>query len=319
MENFDIHILGCGSALPTTRHNPSSQIVALRGKIYMVDCGEGTQLQMRRSKLSFKRLGHIFISHLHGDHCFGLLGLISTFGLLGRTTDLHIHAPAEYEPILQAQLDFFCQRISFKVIFHPVDTTVYACIHEDHTARVYSLPLKHRTSCCGFLFRETPSLPRIRRDMIDFYGIPHHQINNIKNGLDWTDEEGNLIPNARLTIPAAPPRSYAYCSDTLYLPSLAGYLKDVDLLYHEATFDSALLQRAEETGHSTARQAALLARECNARRLCIGHFSARYNDENILLEEARQIFPDTILARENLILAISAKKDEITHNKICPV
>lgn len=308
MENFDIHILGCGSALPTTRHNPTSQVISLRGKLYMIDCGEGTQLQMRRSQLSFNRLGHIFLSHLHGDHCFGLPGLISTFGLLGRTADLHIHAPAEYEGMLYTQLDFFCQQLSFNVIFHPVDTTAYACIHEDRSVRVYSLPLKHRVPCCGFLFRETPSLPHIRRDMIDFYGIPLHQINNIKNGQDWTDSEGNLIPNARLTTPAAPPRSYAYCSDTLYIPALATYLKDVDLLYHEATFSNVHRKRARETGHSTAEQAATMARDCGAGCLCIGHYSARYTDENILLEEARQVFPDTILAQENLIITIPEKK-----------
>ncbi|MCM1109479.1 MAG: ribonuclease Z [Clostridium sp.] len=306
MENFDIHILGCGSALPTTRHNPSSQVISLRGKLYMIDCGEGTQLQMRRSQLNFNRLGHIFLSHLHGDHCFGLPGLISTMGLLGRTADLHIHAPAEYESMLQNQLDFFCSQLTFKVVFHPIDTTLHACIYEDRSVSVHSIPLKHRVPCCGFLFHEAATLPHIRRDMIDFYGIPNHQINNIKHGADWQDEEGNIIPNSRLTLPAAPPRSYAYCSDTLYLPSLTGLLKNVNLLYHEATFGSDQQKRARETRHSTAEQAAMIARDCGAKRLCIGHYSARYTDENILLEEARKVFAETVAAQENMILSINS-------------
>ena len=185
MEKFELTILGCGSALPTTRHFATSQVLNIREKLYMIDCGEGCQLQLRRAKLKFSRLNHVFISHLHGDHCFGLIGLISTFGLLGRTSTLFVHAPAAFEPVLQSQLDFFCKGLDFRVEFRPVDTTRHALIYEDRSVSVYTLPLRHRIECCGFLFKEKATLPHIRRDMIDFYRIPVCEINNIKNGKDW--------------------------------------------------------------------------------------------------------------------------------------
>lgn len=304
MEKFELTILGCGSALPTTRHFASSQVVNIREKLYMVDCGEGSQLQLRRSKLKFSHLNHIFISHLHGDHCFGLIGLISTFGLLGRTSTLHIHAPKEFGPLLQSQLDFFCKGLDFDVEFHPVDTTRFALIHEDRSVEVYSIPLRHRIACNGFLFKEKATLPHILRDTIDFYHIPLCEINNIKNGKDWVTKEGDIIPCSRLTTPAAPPRSYAYCSDTIYHPDISIYIKGVDLLFHEATFLHQDLARAKETFHTTALQAATLAKDCQAKKLCIGHFSARYEDETCLLTEAKSVFTDTILAKENLKITI---------------
>ena len=304
MEKFELTILGCGSALPTTRHFATSQVLNVREKLYMIDCGEGAQLQMRRSRLKFSHLNHVFISHLHGDHCFGLIGLISTFGLLGRTTPLHVHAPENLGPMLQHMLDFFCKGLDFKVEFHPVDTTSHALIHEDRSVSVYSIPLRHRIACCGYLFREKELLPHIRRDMIDFYRIPLCEINNIKNGKDWITEEGQTIPYTRLTTPALPPRSYAYCSDTIYLPKLSSLVEGVDLLFHETTFLHEDLQRAQETFHTTALQAATLARDSHVKALCIGHFSARYEDEAVLLDEARSVFAHTILAKENLNIKI---------------
>ena len=304
MEKFELTILGCGSALPTTRHFASSQVVNLRDKLYLIDCGEGCQMQLRRSKMKFSRLNHIFISHLHGDHCFGLMGLISTFGLLGRTSTLHIHAPESFGPILQSQLDFFCKGLGFSVEFHPTDTTRYTLIYEDRSVEVYSLPLRHRIACCGFLFKEKATLPHIRRDMIDFYGIPLCEINNIKNGKDWVTADGDIIPCGRLTVPSDAPRSFAYCSDTIYQPGLSEYIKGVDLLFHEATFMHDDVARAGETFHTTALQAATLARDCGVRKLCIGHFSARYEDEDCLLSEAKTVFDNTILAKENLKIKI---------------
>lgn len=304
MEKFELTILGCGSALPTTRHFASSQVINLRDKLYLIDCGEGTQMQLRRSKLKFSRLNHIFISHLHGDHCFGLPGLISTFGLLGRTATLHIYAHKDFEPILQKSLEFFCKGLTYCVEFHPIDTTQYAPIYEDRSVTVYSIPLQHRIPCCGFLFKEKAPLPHIRRDMIDFYRIPLYEINAIKNGKDWMTEEGVVVPNHRLTSPGDPARSYAYCSDTRYIPELALYIQETDLLFHEATFLHKDEARARETCHTTALQAATLARQSNVKKLCIGHFSARYEDENLLLEEAQTMFNNTILARENLIIPI---------------
>lgn len=296
--------MGCGSATPSVRHYPSAQVVNLREKLYMIDCGEGAQIQMRRSKLKFSRLGHIFISHIHGDHCFGLIGLISTLNLLGRTADLHIHAPKELEEVLNLQLSVFCHDMTYKVIFHPVNTLQHAVIFEDRSVTVHSIPLRHRIACCGYLFAEKPPLPHIRRDMIDFYNIPLYAINDIKNGADWVTPEGNVIPCRRLTEPAEPARSYAYCSDTVYQPQLAGLLKNVNLLYHEATFGEELLARANETFHTTARQAATLALNSGAHRLLIGHFSSRYEDETCLLNEAREVFPNTVLAHENLTVSV---------------
>lgn len=270
----------------------------------MIDCGEGSQLQLRRSKLKFSHLNHIFISHLHGDHCFGLMGLISTFGLLGRTAALHIHAPKGFEAPLRSQLEFFCKGLDFPIELHPTDTTRFALIHEDRSIEVYSIPLKHRIACSGFLFKEKAVLPHIRRDMIDFYRIPVCEINNIKNGKDWVAEDGTVIPCSRLTSPAEAPRSYAYCSDTIYQPDISIYIKGVDLLFHEATFMHQDLNRAKETFHTTALQAATLARDCGAKQLCIGHFSARYEDESCLLKEAKTVFGNTILAQENLKITL---------------
>lgn len=300
MEKFELTILGCGSALPSMRHFASSQILNVHDKLYMIDCGESTQVQMRCNHLKFTRLGHIFISHLHGDHCFGVIGLISTFGLLGRTTELHIYAPKAYGKILRYELDFFCPALQYNVVFHPVDTSQHTLLYEDRSIEVYSIPLRHRIDCCGFLFKEKPPLPHILRDMIDFYKIPVSQINNIKYGKDWIAENGETVPNSRLTRPAEPARSYAYCSDTIYNPVIVPMIKSVDTLYHEATFLHQDLSRASETFHSTALQAALIAKQCGAKKLIIGHFSSRYEDESMLLKEARNVFQPTYLARENL-------------------
>lgn len=304
MEPFRVHILGCGSALPTMRHFASSQVVEIRGKQFMIDCGEGTQIQLRRSRIRFTKIGHVFISHLHGDHCFGLIGMISTFGMLGRTAPLHVFAPAALEPMLKAQMDMFCFGLEYRVEFHPVDTTQQAVIYEDRSLTVETIPLEHRVPCCGFLFREKQSLPHIRRDMIDFYQIPVSQINHIKAGADWTDAEGNIVPNHRLVSPADRPRSYAYCSDTRYMPNLHKQLKDVDLLYHEATYSEDSINRAEQYFHSTAAQAAQVARDAHVGRLLIGHYSARYEREEVLLEEARKVFPPTSLTDENQVFDV---------------
>lgn len=303
-EKFDLHILGCGSALPTRRHLPSSQVLDIRGKLYMIDCGEGTQLALRHTRLGFSDLRHIFISHLHGDHCFGLPGLISTLAMLGRTAGLHLHGPADLERTLRPVLDYYCQDIGFDVEFHAIDTRQHALVFEDRSVEVHTIPLRHRVPTCGFLFREKPLLPHIRRDIIDFLQIPHYAINGIKQGNGWTTAEGKTYTHAQLTTPAAPPRSYAYMSDTSYLPERAEVIRGVDLLYHEATFAESEKVRARQTCHSTAREAALVARAAEARGLVIGHFSARYDDESTLLREAREVFPSTQLARENLKISI---------------
>ncbi len=304
MTPFRLYILGCGSALPTLRHYATSQVIELRGKQFMIDCGEGTQLQLRRSKINFNKIQAVFISHIHGDHCFGLIGMISTFGLQGRTAPLHVYSPKELEQMLTAQVSLFCPHLSFEVVFHAVDPNVQKVVFEDNSLTVETIPLEHRMPCCGYLFREKNTLPHIRRDMIDYLEIPVSQINNIKMGADWTKEDGTVVPNSELVTPADPPRSYVYCSDTRYIPTLHERLKNVDLLYHESTYGEDNLNRAETYWHSTARQAALVARDAGAKRLLLGHYSSRYQDENVLLEEARAVFKNTYLTDENDVFDI---------------
>ena len=304
MEKFQVHILGCGSALPTRHHLPSSQVVSLRGKLFMVDCGEGTQLQCRKSHLKFANLNHIFLSHLHGDHCFGLVGLISTFGLQGRTSDLHVYGPVGLKAAMQPQLDFFCQGIPYTVVMHEVSTKQSEVVFADRSVSVTTIPLKHRVPCCGYLFREAQSLPHIKRDMIDYLKIPHYAINNIKEGEGWTTEDGKFFAHERLVTPAEPARAYAYLSDTIYLPENAKLVKGVDLLFHESTFLDKDKTRAKQTFHSTAKQAAEFAKAAEVKRLLLGHYSSRYDDDNLFLEEAQSVFPNALLADEGLILEL---------------
>lgn len=304
MESFKVHILGCGSALPTLRHYASSQVVEVRDKLFMIDCGEGTQIQLRRSRIRFTKISAVFISHLHGDHCFGLIGMISTFGMLGRTATLRVYGPKELGPMLDSMIALFCQGLDFKVEFHPVDTTKQTVIYEDRSLTVETIPLQHRLPCCGYLFREKSTLPHIRRDMIDCYEIPVSQIMNIKNGADWTTPDGDVIANERLTIPADPPRSYAYCSDTRYMPRLHSAVEGVSTLYHESTYLSRDEERAKLYYHSTAAQAATVARDAHVGKLILGHYSARYDDENELLDEARTIFPESCLSDEGKVFDV---------------
>lgn len=304
MEPFKIHILGCGSALPTLKHNASSQLIEMRGKCFMVDCGEGAQMQFRRSHIHFSKLNAIFISHMHGDHCFGLMGLLSTLGMLGRTSKLRIYAPKEYESLFIQQVEFFMQTMEYEMEMIPVDTEKQQIIYEDHSLTVETVPLQHRVPCCGFVFREKPTLPHIRRDMIDYYGIPVSQINNIKNGADWTNEDGDVIPNARLVQPADPTRSYAYCSDTRFMPGLKEKVKGVTVLYHESTYTSDQEDRAKIYYHSTARQAATIAAGAGVGTLLLGHYSARYNDEQVLLQEAKAVFENSILTQEGMVFNV---------------
>ena len=304
MEPFELHIIGCGSANPTQKHMPACQVLSTHGKMFMIDCGEGTQTRFAKMRLSMKRVGHIFISHAHADHCLGLPGLICTMSLLGRTSQLHIHAPQELESFLQSAIQLFCPNLEFEVLFHTVDTTKHQMVYEDRSIEVWSLPLRHRVPCCGYLFREKPGQRHILRDIIDMYEIPVCQINNIKAGMDWTMPDGTIIPNERLTTAPTPTRSYAYCSDTTPLPSLVPMIKGVDLLYHEATFDAENEFRACQTFHSTTIEAAQIARDAEVGRLLIGHYSSRMHDEQQMLSEAQQIFPQTLLSNEGLRISI---------------
>ncbi len=264
----------------------------------MVDCGEGTQIQLRRSRIRFTKISAVFITHLHGDHCFGLIGLLSTFGLLGRTARLTVYAPQALESMLKQQMALFCHDFDYEVDFVAVDTTCQQVVYEDRSLTVESIPLEHRMPCCGYLFREKPTLAHIRRDMIDFYHIPVSQINNIKNGADWVTPEGERVANSRLVTPADPARSYAYCSDTRYIPTLHQRMEGVTMLYHESTYGEDNLLLAQKYCHSTARQAAMVARDANAGKLLLGHYSQRYDDESVLLKEAQEVFPNSFLTTE---------------------
>ena len=300
MQPFKIHILGCGSALPTRHHNPSSQIIEVRGKLFMVDCGEGTQTAIRSLHINFNKLYAIFITHIHGDHVLGLIGLLSTLGLQGRTAPMHVYAPEGYEKLFKLEIETFCSTLDYDIHFHPVDTTRSQIIYEDRSLTVETLPLHHRMPCSAFIFREKEGLRHIDPAKVAAYGVPTSQMNNLRAGCDWVTPEGNTIPNNELTTPADPVRAYAYCSDTRYMPTLAKELKarGVTTLYHEATYGEEMKDKAIKYLHSTAREAALTAREACVKKLLLGHYSKRYLDETPLLEEAKEIFPHTHLTDE---------------------
>ena len=304
MQKSTLTILGCGSALPTRKNFPSSQILEIRDKQYMIDCGEGTQIRMRQMGVKTARLGHIFISHLHGDHCFGLIGMISSFGMLKRTADLHIHAQPDLEKILKPQLMYFCQDLPFEIIFHDINPRKTELIFEDRSIKVFTIPLKHRVPCCGFLFEEKPRDSHIIREMIDFYNIPTWRIPKIKQGEDFITDNGEIIANKQLTTPAGKPKRYAYCSDTAYSEKIIPIIEGVDCLYHEATFMEEEMTRSNQTEHSTARQAAEIARKANVKKLIIGHYSARYINQNALLEEALAVFENTVLGEDLTVYEI---------------
>lgn len=276
-------------------------MLTLCDKQFLIDCGEGAQQNIMRSGVHLTRLDHIFISHLHGDHCFGLIGLISTLGMLGRTRSLTIHAPADLERLLGPWLAYFCEGMSYEVRFECVNPNRHEVIYEDRTLCVTSLPLKHRVPCCGFLFEEKRRQPHIIKEMIEVYNIPLTALPEIKAGGDFVTESGERIPHERLTRPAEEPFRYAYCSDTAYSERLVPWIEGVDCLYHEATFSEEFASRCRETLHSTACQAATIAKKAGVRRLIIGHFSSRVTDPSVLLREAREIFENTELARDRTV------------------
>lgn len=302
--SFRLTILGTSSALPTSDRYPTAHVLNVHERLFLIDCGEGTQMQMRRYHIRFGKLNHIFISHLHGDHFFGLYPLLSTYNLMGRKAPLNIYAPAGFEELLERHLDDFDINLAYELVLHPLTGRSLKLILSDRKAEVYSFPLKHRIKTYGFLFREKRAERNIIREKIAEYGITISEIGRLKKGMDIVREDGQVIACDEVTKKPPEPASYAFCSDTGYFPKLAGYVSGVTLLYHEATFGDENDALARKTGHSTARHAATVARDAGATKLLLGHFSARYKSPSVLEDEARAVFPETEAAREGMTYTI---------------
>lgn len=298
MVPFSVTILGSSSALPTLNRFPTSQVVNLNDKLFLIDCGEGAQIQLRRFGVKIGRINHILISHLHGDHIFGLPGLISSLALFGKKGELHIHSHSELQPMLDGFMKYMNDFVDLRVIYHPLNFRRKSVVYEDSKIRIESFPLKHRIPCCGFIFRELPSELHLRPDALEKYQVPLNMRGAIKNGADLVLPDATVIMNSELTLPSYSPRSYAFCTDTIYRKEIIPIIKDVDLLYHEATFADDLRELARKTFHTTSKQAALLAQKANAGKLIIGHFSSRYKNVDHLVEEAREIFSATFAAND---------------------
>lgn len=304
MTRFELTILGCGSATSSLQHLPSSQVLNVRDNLLMIDCGEGAQLEMRRHKLKFARLNHIFISHLHGDHCFGLPGLISTMALLGKTGTLTVHTFADGADIFGRMLNYFCREMPFKLEFNVIGTRK-AIIYEDDAITVSTFPLRHRIPTVGFIVREKPKLRHIDPEAVARWQVPTFALNGLRQGMDYITADGLTIPNASLTTPADKSISYAYCSDTMPSARVTSAIEGVDWLYHESTYGDECAVVARKRFHSTARQAAEVARQAGVGHLILGHYSKRYTDLSPLLEQAREVFPDTILGNEGLTVDLN--------------
>lgn len=293
---FTLTTLGTGAALPARGRFPTAQLLNVHDHHYLIDCGEGTQERLRAMGFNFQRIGHILISHMHGDHYLGLVGLISSMHLMGRQAPLHVFGPPELKAIIDLQLKASGTWLRYPLQVHALTPANGVVVHSDPHVSVTTLALRHRIPCTGFVFREQPGLRRLRTERVT--AIPQFMRNAVKEGEDLVFPDGTRIPNADLTLDPAPPRRYAYCSDTAYEPALVPFIAGVDLLYHEATFTTAMAGRAKETMHSTAAQAAQLANDANVGQLLLGHFSSRYKSTAVLLNEALTIFPRTLLSYE---------------------
>ena len=298
MDAFEVTVLGCSSATPAFGRYPTSQLVHMAGRYFLLDCGEGTQMQLRRFSIKFQRINHIFISHLHGDHFLGLSGLLSSLHLLGRTEPVHLYGEAGLQDILKVTNEQSRTVLQFPVIFHPLDFTESKVIFEDEKLTISTLIMKHTVPCCGFMFTEKPRPQKLIKEEIEKYNVPIAEMEKLKHGEDYIALDGTRIANDKLALPALPPRKYAYCSDTIYDEDIIPFISKSNLVYHEATFMEDMRQRATQTMHSTAKDAANIAKKAEAGKLIIGHFSARYKDLEPLLAEAKEVFENTQLAVE---------------------
>ncbi len=301
---FRVTILGSNSAIPTTKRKPTAQLLNVAERFLLIDCGEGTQMQLRKYKIKMQRISHVFISHLHGDHYFGLIGLISTMHLSGRKKELHVYADPQLKEIIMIQLEASKTELAYPLFFHPLDYKAPKLLFEDEKIQVKSFPLKNSIDCCGFLVKERQLERRMISEAIMEHNIPVNCIPGIKSGDDFTKSDGTIISHWKLTKSAHRARSYAFCSDTAYSEAIVPIVQGVDLLYHEATFKNDLQDRAAYTFHSTTGQAAEIAKLAEVRRLVVGHYSQRYNDLSCLLNEVQDVFPNSELAEEGKIFEI---------------
>lgn len=293
---MNLTILGCYAATPRTLTNPTSQVLEMKNRMFLIDCGEGTQVQLRKNKLRFSKINHVFISHLHGDHFYGLIGLISTFSLLNRKTDLHVYGPKGVKEIILLQLRLSNSWTGYDLYFHELEGKEPEVLYEDNKVVVSTIPLKHRVYTNGFLFQEKPGERKLNIEAVENHGIDMVYYQKIKNGGDIKLDDGRIIPNAELTFDPPAPMSYAFCSDTIYDESIVPYIKDVDVLYHESTFLDSEAHLCEKTMHTTAKQAATIAKMANAKQLVLGHFSTRYSSIELFKEEAQTVFQNVELA-----------------------
>ncbi|TXE15229.1 ribonuclease Z [Seonamhaeicola algicola] len=294
-------ILGCYSATPRILTNPTSQVLEMRGNMFLIDCGEGTQVQLRKHKIKFSRIKHIFISHLHGDHFFGLVGVISTFRLLGREADLHIYGPKGIKEIITLQMKLADSWTNYNLIFHELTTTNSQCIFQDDKVEVHTIPLNHRVYTNGFLFKEKEGDRRLDINAANEANIDVAYYRKLKQGFDIINENGITIKNETVTKPAKKPKSYAFCSDTMYKEDIVPIIQNVDVLYHESTFLESQAHLTERTKHATAKEAATIAKKSNAGTLILGHYSTRYKDINDFKLEAEQVFDNVVLAKDGKV------------------
>ncbi len=308
--SFELTVLGSSSALPTSKRFPTAHVLNVHEHFFLIDCGEGTQMQLRKYRIRFGKINHIFISHLHGDHVFGLFGLFSTFNLMGRQHPLHVYAHPDMQQIIRFYKEHFTNQQDYEIVLHSFDFRHSGIIFENKQITVETIPLKHRVPTIGFLFKEKPRLKNIRKEMIEKYTIPIRNIISIKEGADFTTVDGQLIKNEKLTLPSFSPRSYAYITDTLFLKKNADIINGVDLLYHEATFMHDQKKLARQTYHSTAQQAAEMAKAARAKKLLIGHFSSRYKSTTPLVEEARKVFEPAFAVEDGDKYTVDLTREE---------
>lgn len=306
--NFTVHILGTASALPTTHRYPSAQVVDVRGRLFMIDCGEGAQIQLRKAKVSFLNIEHICLSHIHGDHIFGIFGLLSTMGLLARKAPLNIFAPSGFAPILEFFKTQFGEGLLFDIHFIPLEMTLPEVVYENRTTELLAFPLNHRVETFGFIIREKMPQRNVRKDAISRFGLSLTEIGTLKRGEDLVRESVDgkplVIRNEDVTYYKYMPRSYAYCSDTAPFAELPQWIRGVDLLYHEATFPEEMAEMAQKTFHSTTIQAATTAKDAGAKKLIVGHYSSRFPSVDFYLDQIKTIFPEAMLAHDGDVIEI---------------